>query len=224
MLRSFIIITLATLALSTSGIAQPAGSTSPTPTPTPVKRRPMLDQFSIGVFASPGQSTPSTAVAEPVGAVEYVDQNTFEVLTTLTEKAAFLETELSRVVADGVDISPSSRFRKYFEHNIEGIRNVSAAQRTGAFGGAGIKGEKLTKLLLDNERAAIEILAVLDAGAAEYARFSTELNTVSKKYDLPLLDSPSAGTRLDKPALLKAIMARMNSNYARLKRQMSVRQ
>lgn len=222
--KEFFFLLLAILVLSITSIAQSTTSASPTPTPKPAPRRPMLDQFvlSTGVFANTGSTTP-TATAEPVTKVEYVDESTFEILMVLIEKSEFMEAELLRVLNDNVDISPSSRFRKYFEHQIEGIMNVSEVQRTGRFGGTGIKTGELTKLLQQNERTALEILAVLDAGPEEYARFSNELNVVSRKYGVPLLEGPSAGTRLDKPALLKAAMARMNSNYARVKKQMAVR-
>lgn len=221
--KEFFFLPLAIM-LSSTSIAQSTTSASPSPTPKPATRRPMLDQFGLsgGVFANTG-STASTATAEPVTKVEYVAESTFETLSVLIEKSEFMEAELLRVLSGNVDISPSSRFRKYFEHHIEGIMNVSEVQRTGRFGGAGIKSGELTKLLQQNEKTALEILAVLDAGPEEYARFSNELNGVSEKYGVPLLESPSAGTRLDKPALLKAMMARMNSNYARVKKQMAVR-
>jgi hypothetical protein len=183
----------------------------------------MLDQFDVGVFANIGStsSAPPAATVAPVKS-EYVDRATFEILTALAEKAAFLEAELSRVLGERVDIAPASRFRKYFEHQVTGVLNVSSVQRTGSFGGAGIKGPELTRLLVENERIAVEILAVLDAGPAEYAQFSKELNEVSAKYGLPLIESSATATRLDKPALLKAMMVRMNSNYAMVKRQMAV--
>lgn len=183
----------------------------------------MFDQFglSTGVFANTGPAA-STAASEPIAKVEYVDESTFETLSVLIEKSEFMEAELLRVLSDNVDISPSSRFSKYFEHHIVGIRHVSEVQRTGRFGGAGIKSGELTKRLQQIEKTAVEIVAVLDAGPEEFARFSEELNGVSEKYGVPLLESPSAGTRLDKPALLKAMMARMNSNYARVKKQMAV--
>ena len=224
MFRLFIIFAFVTIALSGTAIAQTAAETlpSPTPAPTPVKRRPMLDQFGTGAFANIGATSP-TSSAEPITKLEYIDQDTFEILVALTEKAEFLETELRRALGENVDISPSSRFRKYFDHHIEGILNVSAMQRTGSLGGAGIKSGELTKLLLQNEKSCIEILAVLDAGAAEYARFSKELNGVSVKYGIPLLENASSETRLDKPMLLKKIMAQMNTNFARVKRQMAVK-
>ncbi|MGB7207653.1 MAG: hypothetical protein WBD27_03235 [Pyrinomonadaceae bacterium] len=218
--KEFFFLPLAVIVLSGTSIAQ---STTTAPSPTPATKRPMLDQFglSTGVFAN--GSTASTANAKPVTKVEYVDQHIFETLIVLIEKSEFMEAELLRVLSDNVDITPSSRFRKYFEHHIGGLMNGSEVQRTGIFGGEGIKSGEITKLLQQNEKTIEEIFAVLDVGPAEYARFSKELNDVSEKYGVPLLESPSAGTRLDKPALLKAMMARMNSNYARFKKQMAVR-
>jgi hypothetical protein len=221
MIRLFIILTLAAV---TSGTSIAQSTTSASPSPTPAVRRPALDQFglSTGVFANTG-STASTATAEPVTKVEYVDQHIFETLIVLIEKSEFMEAELLRVLSDNVDISPSSRFRKYFEHHIGGLINVSEVQRTGMFGGEGIKNGDLTKLLQKNEETIDEIIAVLNTGPEEYAQYSKELNGVSEKYGVLLLETPSAGTRLDKPALLKAMMARLNANYARVKRQMAVR-
>lgn len=222
MIRLFNILTLAIILGSGCAIAQSTTTVSPSPTPT--TKRATLDQFGLsnGVFANK-ESTVSPANAEPVTKVEYVDQNTFDNLLVLIEKSEFMEAELLRVLSNNVDISPSSRFRKYFEHHIEGIMYVSEVHRTGGFGGKGIKNGDLTKLLQQNERTVFELLHILDAGPAEYAQFSKELNGVSEKYGVPLLESPSAGTRLDKPALLKAMMARMNSNFARVKKQMAVR-
>ena len=214
MTRLFIIFTLAIILQSGYTIAQSTTSASPPSTPKPVTQRPMLDQFglSTGVFANTG-STASTATAEPITKVEYVDESTFDTLRQMIESSEFMESELLGVLRDNVDISPSSRFRKYFEHHIEGIMNVSEVQRTGSFGGAGIKSGDLTQLLKQNERSALEILAVLDVGPTEYARFGKDLNGVSEKYGVPMLETASAGTRLDKPTLLKAMMARMNGIY-----------
>lgn len=222
--KEYLFLPLAMMVLSSAMLAQSVPSASPSPTPKPATRRPMLDQFGLskGVFANTGSTAP-TGTAEPLTKVEYVDESIFEILVVLKEKSEFMEAELLRILSDKVDISPSSRFRKYFEHHIEGSMHVSEAERTGGFGGAGIKSVELTKLLQLNERTGLEILAVLGAGPEEYARFSNELNGVTTKYGVPLLESPSAGTRLDKPALLKAMMARINSNYVRVKNLMAVR-
>ena len=224
MFRREFFIPLAIMVLSITSIAQSTTSASPSPTPKPASRRPMFDQFglSTGVFANTGPAA-STAASEPIAKVEYVDESTFETLSVLIEKSEFMEAELLRVLSDNVDISPSSRFSKYFEHQIEGILHVSVLQRTGQFGGAGIKSGDLTNLLEQNERTAVEILAVLDTRPADYARFGKQIKDVSEKYGVPLLESPSAGLRLDTPTLLKAMMARMNGNYARVKKQMAVR-
>lgn len=221
MIRLFIFLTFILILQNGCTVAQ--STTSAFPSPTPSSQRPTLDQFGLsnGVFANT-KSTASTADTKPTK-VEYIDQNTYETLIVLIEKSEFLEAELSRVLSDNVDISPSSRFRKYFEHNIGGLINVSEVQRTGMFGGEGIKNGELTKLLQKNEETIDEIITVLNTGPEEYAQYSKELNGVSEKYGVPLLEIPSAGTRLDKPALLKAMMARLNANYARVKKQMAVR-
>ncbi len=221
--KEFFFLPLAIMVLSSTLIAQSTTSTSPSPTPKPAARRPMLDQFGVsnGVFANTGLT--STVNSQSVTKVEYVDQHIFETLSVLIEKSEFMEAELLRVLRSNVDIAPSSGFRKYFEHHIVGIVDVADVQRTGRFGGEGIKSGEITKLLQQNETTVVEIMAVLDAGSEEYARFSNQLNDLAKRYGVPLLETSSTGTRLDKPALLKAIMARINNNYARVKKIMRVK-
>lgn len=220
--KEFLFLSLAIMMLSSTLIAQ--STTSASPSPTPAARRPMLDQFGVstGVFANTG-STASNVNSQSVTKVEYVDQHTFETLSVLIEKSEFMQAELLRVLSNNVDISPSSGFRKYFEHHIVGIVDVADVQRTGRFGGEGIKSGEITKLLEQNETTVVEIMAVLDAGPEEYARFSNQLNDLARRYGVPLLETSSTGTRLDKPALLKAIMARINNNYARVKKIMRVK-
>lgn len=215
MIRPLIVFTFAIILQSATAIAQ-------SPTPTPATRRPTLDQFGLsnGVFASNG-STSSPADGTTLK-TQYVDQGTYDILIAVVEKSEFLGAELSRVLNDKVDISPTSKFRKYFEHNLEGLFNVSAVQRSGQFGGAGIKSDELSNLLQQNEKTIFEILAVLNTDAEEYARYSKEIRSASEKYGVPLLKTPVDGMLLDKPALLKAMMARMNSNYARVKKSMVV--
>lgn len=225
MLRASIIAGLLTIMLGSMAFGQ--ASPTPMPLPTPAKRRPMLDQFDVGVFANsrpPGPATQSAVSAPPSPAPksELVDQATYDMVTALIEKSAFLGTELERVLRSGEDIAPSSRFRKYFEHQIEGLLSVSSIQRTGAFGSEGISSPGLADLMKRNERTAVELFAVLDVGPTEYARFTKEMNTVSAKYGVPLLDSPPAVFALDRRALLKAMMAEMNRNYAEIKRRMAV--
>lgn len=209
-----------------SGCAVAQSTTTASPPPTSAAQRPTLDQFGLSNGAFANRSPASTANTEPVAKttkVEYVDPDIFETVNVFIEKSEFMESELLRVLSDNVDISPSSPFRKYFKHHIEGIMYVSEMQRTGRFGGAGIKNGEVTKLLEQNERTVLEILCVLDAGADEYAQFGKELNGVSEKYGVPLLETTTNGTRLDKPALLKEMMARMNRKYALVKKMMLVK-
>jgi hypothetical protein len=219
--KEFFFLPLAIMVLSSTSIAQ--STTTASPSPTPVTKRPMLDQFGLsnGVFANK-ESTASTANAEPVTKVEYVDQSTFDNIRQMIEISEFMEVEMLYLLRNNVDISPASGFAKEFQSIIV-ILNVSEADCSGRFGLEGIKSGELTKLLQQNERIASEFVTVLNTGPAEYTRFTKKLNGVSERYGVPLLENPSAGMRLDKPALLKAMMALINANYALVKKQMAVR-
>jgi hypothetical protein len=214
-------ITIFSFAIALLGGYTVAQSPSSSPSPMPAQR-PTLDQFGLsnGVFAKGEPTAPTDG--KTANTVEYVDQSTFDILNQLAEKSKFLALELTRALKENVDVSPPSRFRKIFAHHVEGIMHVSEAQRSGRFGGKGIKSGELSKLLVQNERTVFEILHVLDAGAAEYEQFSEELNGVSERYGVRLLDIPLAGTRLDKPVLLSAMMARLNGTFANIKRKMAV--
>lgn len=220
MIRVFIILTLAAV---TSGTVVAQSATSTSPTPKPAEQRPTLDQFglSTGVFANSGK-TVSTGNEQPVAKVEYVDQSTFDNISQMIEISEFMEVEMLYLLRNNVDTSPASGFAKEFQSMIV-ILNVSEADCNGRFGLEGIKSGELTKLLQENERIASEFVTVLNTGPAEYTRFTKKLNSVSEGYGVLLLENPSAGTRLDKPALLKAMMAKINANYARVKKQMAVR-
>ena len=219
MIRLFVILTLAAV---TSGAVIAQSTTTASPSPTPATPRPMLDQFglSTGVFANSGK-TASTENERPVAKVEYVNQSTFDTIRALIEISEFVEVEMLYLMRNNIDISPASTFAKDLQRNMVVIVNFSE-ECSGRSGWEDIKSGELTRLLQQNERIASEIVTVLNAGPAEYARFSKELNGVSEKYGVPLLDSQSAGMRLDKPALLKAMMAKINANYARVKKQMAV--
>lgn len=223
MVRPLIIFTFAIVLLSSSSTAQSttSASPSPSPTPTPATRRPTLDQFglSTGAFAGPA----STANAETTAKTEYVDQETFDAISQVIEKSKFMEAELLKALRENVDISPTSRFPRYFERDFLSLMTISEAQRTGRFGGAGIKDGDITKLLQQNEQTAFEIVGVLYTDAGIYSRFSGEVDAITEKYGVPLLAKSADGMRLDKPALLKAMMARINASYARVKKQIAVR-
>ena len=218
-IQFLIILTLSLILQNGCAVAQSTASASPPS--SPAAKRTALDQFGLSTGAFSNGPKTSTADSEPPTKVEYVDQQIFETLNVVIEKSEFLEGELLRVLSDNVDISPTSGFRKYFKHNIGGLLNVSEVQRSGVYGGKGIKSGNITKLMIQNEKTIDEILTVLDTGPEEYARFGKELDGVSEKYGVALLKSPSAGTRLNKPALLTAMMRRINSNYSLVKKQMA---
>lgn len=211
------------IAAGCSALAQSPPPASPAPSPKPATR-PALDQFGLssGVFANKARSNADDDDAAP-GSIEFVDQETFVILSQMVEKSKFMEGELLKALSNNVDVSPPSAFTKYFLHHVVGLAHVSEVQRTGRFGGPGIKDGGITKLLMLNERAILEIDAVLRAGPAEYARFRKELNAVTEKYGVPLLEHELNGTLLDKPELLRVIVSRINTNFARLKKKMASR-
>lgn len=200
MIQNLLILAFAIVLLAGCSVAQT--QSTPSPSPTTIVRRPPLDQFGVsnGVTVN-GASTPSTVEKKRVVRVAYVDQNTFDIVSQLIDKSAFLETELSRVLGENVDISPSSRFKKYFEHNIVGIMHVSEVQRTGKFGGEGIKNSELNKMLLQNEQTVADILDILNTSQEEYEQ----------------------SNKLDKPSMLKAKMAQLNQTFSSVREQMAVK-
>jgi len=221
-LTTFILVLTA---LGTGAMAQTTPSPSPTPKPQP--RRPGLDQFGLssGVFSrSSAGLNGSGTEAEPV-TKEVVDADTFDTMMVVIEKSEFMEAELRRVLIaePGVDMSAGSQFTKYFVHQVVGLMHVSSVQRDGRFGAPGIRSGQISRLLEGNEGVAHDISAVLSTNSLQYARYPARFDAISEKYGVPLLVSPVHGTLLDRPALLRVMMARMNANFARLKRIMTAR-
>ncbi|HQU91653.1 MAG TPA: hypothetical protein PLK77_05110 [Pyrinomonadaceae bacterium] len=229
MLRLAIALTLFLTLISGAAIAQTTPSGSPSPTPKPQARRPGLDQFGLsnGVFSrSSGDANPdASANAAPV-TKEFVDADTFDTITVLIEKSEFMEAELKRVLTrePDVDMSAGSPFTQYFLHNMIGLTFVSLARRDGRIGSPGIKTGQITKLFRDNEGLVYEMSAVLGTSSTQYARSRPRYDAIAEKYGVPLLATPVHGTLLDRPALVRVLMARVNANFARVKKIMTVEQ
>jgi hypothetical protein len=227
MLRVTIILVLAVASTTVSAIAQSAATPTPSPTPKQPARRPSLDQFGLssGVFASSSSSgTDAKGNASSASLTkEYVDADTFEMINVVIDKSAFMEAELNRVLAvePGIDLSPGAPFTKYFLHHMVGLSNVSAVQREGTYGGQGIKSGRLTNLLKQNEGIVSEMAELMSVGAKESP--DTKQLAANEKSSVPLRPSTSDGILVDKAALLKAMMSRINSNYALVKQIMAVR-
>lgn len=215
------LLLLMLLVLPSAAIAQES-STSPQPTPRPAVRRPGLDQFGLSSGVLSGTQSGEASASARAIPTEKVDESTYEIISQVTEKSRFMEGELLRALQGNVDISPNSKFHKYFMHHVGGLGHVISVQRTGEFGGAGIKPGEITRILQENERTILEIDAVLSAGAAEYAQFKAVLDTIAKKYGVAMMSDLSGGTPLNKPELLKVMMSRINSNFSTVKKSMVV--
>jgi len=222
-----VLLGLASVAFGQS--SQPAPVPESTPVPKPSVKRRGLDQFGLssGAFSTntPANANRDAAVGlEPV-AKEYLDPSTFDIIVVSMEKSQFLEEELLRVLQrePGVDMSEGSPFSQYCLRHIVGVMHVSAVQRSGKFGGAGIRPGQITKILEEIENTIHEISAVLGSSPAAYARQRTHMNAISERYGVAIPTSPTSDIPLDKPTLLKLMMAKINGNYARLKRTMAVK-
>jgi len=100
---------------------------------------------------------------------------------------------------------------------------LSETHRLDLLGLGAVKSEPNKKLLFQVQDSANDIIQVVAVEAGGYIRFSKEWNGLSDKYSVPLLDAEANALKLHKPALLKAMMRRMTTNLAQLKRQLMVK-
>jgi hypothetical protein len=222
----YLLFTLSILvALSAAVFSQTASSPAPDPTPSPrpaAKRR-TFDQFDLSNGIRLPSSTPSVygdgapAVAEPV------DQGLFDTISQINESAVFLQGELASALEQKVEISARSQFGKFFTHRMDGIMMLSETSRLDTFGMGGVKTDSNKKLLFQVQDSGNDIVQLVAIDAAAYTRFPKEWNVLAEKYNVPLLDTGPNTLRLDKPALLTAMMRRMTSDLAQLKRQLVVK-
>jgi hypothetical protein len=213
------------VALNASAFSQTASSPAPDPTPSsrPAAKRRTFDQFDLsnGIRLPSssqtvaGDGTP--AVAEPVA------QGLFDTIDQINESAVFLQGELASALEQNVEISARSQFGKFFTHRMDGIMMLSETSRLDTLGLGGFKTESNKKLLFQVQDSGNDIVQLIGVDAVGYTRFPKEWNVLTEKYNVPLLDTGPNTLRLDKPALLTAMMRRMTSDLALLKRQLVVR-
>jgi hypothetical protein len=222
----YLLSTLSVLvAISGSVFSQTTSSPSPDPTPSPrpaAKRR-TFDQFDLsnGIRLP---SSSSTADGNGTPAVtEAVDQGLYNTINQINESAVFLQAELASALAQNVEISARSEFGKFFRHRMDGIMMLSETSRLDTLGMGGVKTDSNKKLLFQVQDSGNDIVQLVGIDAVGYTRFPKEWNVLAEKYNVPLLDTGPNTLRLDKPALLTAMMRRMTSDLAQLKRQLVVK-
>jgi hypothetical protein len=222
----YLLSTLSVLvAISGSVFSQTTSSPSPDPTPSPrpaAKRR-TFDQFDLsnGIRLP---SSSSTADGNGTPAVtEAIDQDLYNTINQINESAVFLQGELASALAQNVEISARSEFGKFFRHRMDGIMMLSETSRLDTLGMGGVKTDSNKKLLFQVQDSGNDIVQLVGIDAVGYTRFPKEWNVLAEKYNVPLLDTGPNTLRLDKPALLTAMMRRMTSDLAQLKRQLVVK-
>jgi hypothetical protein len=225
MTRYLLSTLLIIVAVSASVFAQTTSSPSPDPTPSPrpaTKRR-TFDQFDLSNgIRLPSSSSSADGNATPA-VIEPVEQGLYDTINQINESAVFLQGELVSALAENVEISARSQFGKFFTHRMDGIMMLSETSRLDTFGMGGVKTESNKKLLFQVQDSGNDIVQLVAIDAAGYTRFPKEWNILTEKYNVPLLDTGPNTLRLDKPALLTAMMRRMTSDLAQLKRQLVVR-
>jgi hypothetical protein len=169
-------------------------------------------------------SSSSTADGNGTPAVtEAVDQGLYNTISQINESAVFLQAELASALAQNVEISAHSEFGKFFTHRMDGIMMLSETSRLDTLGMGGVKTDSNKKLLFQVQDSGNDIVQLVGIDAVGYTRFPKEWNVLAEKYNVPLLDTGPNTLRLDKPALLTAMMRRMTSDLAQLKRQLVVK-
>jgi len=225
MLNRFGISVFAIVLLAMTGIAQQPTPTptEPIPAPKPAVKRRTFDQFDLSNGGPLLSGSSIIESSEPPSTIEPVDQLLFDTINQIGESASFLQDELARALQQHAEISQNSQFGKFFIHRMNGIMNLSETHRFGLLGMPAVRSESNKKLLFLVQDTANDIVQVVAIGAEGYIQFPDGWNGVSQKYKVPLLETAPNGLKLDKPALLTAMMQRMMINIAQLKRQLVVK-
>jgi hypothetical protein len=222
----YLLSTLSILvAISASAFSQTTSSPvpDPTPSPRPAAKRRTFDQFDLSNgIRLPSSSSSADGNGTPA-VIEAVNQGLYDTINQINESAVFLQGELASALAQNVEISARSQFGKSFTHRMDGIMMLSETSRLDTFGMGGVKTESNKKLLFQVQDAGNDIVQLVGIDAVGYTRFPKEWNVLAEKYNVPLLDTGPNTLRLDKPALLTAMMRRMTSNLAQLRSQLVVK-
>lgn len=199
-----------------------SASTEPSPTPKPAAVRRTFDQFDLSNGPLSSSSSTVESYDQPT-TIEPVEQLLFDTINQIGESASFLQEQLDRAIKEHAEISQDSPFGRFFIHRMNGIMNLSETHRFGLLGMPAVKSEPNKKLLFLVQDTANDIVQVVAIGPEGYTQSPDGWNGVSAKYKVPLLETAPNGLKLDKPALLTAMMQRMTANISRLKRQLVVK-
>ncbi len=190
----------------TSG-GQPANGGTGRPT---VKRR-SFDQFDLpGGLVLPKPVESPDRSADPLPAAEFVDQETYYGVLKMIEYAANVEKEYRATASIRHDPREYYSADNVLKRKSKALFNIIELYRTGLFG-SHLKSGQNRKLLEENQRIIGDIQAVYSLVAADKAR----LRVLAERY-LPT-KAKATETELEQSAILGAMLARLNENFALLK-------
>lgn len=210
MKTSRFLIVVSTIALSTSVQAQSEAAKAPAPPVQTAKRR-SFDQFDVpgGVSLPAARPTSPAEPATPV-AVESVDADTYDGVTRMIDYAAAVEKEYRANAADGQDQSD------YYSADNVLMRKLAAVYRLTEMFRTGILGNRLTQesnlnLLKANREILNDILATMKVMSNGNALTDDEAKKLAARY------GAAPEKQVSRETLVKAMLAKMNGNFNRLK-------
>jgi len=206
-----------TIAATVAGaIAQEATSPQPLPSPAPkpVKRR-SFDQFDVsggirvGSPAGVGEGVPAAAFTERV------DQQTYDGIVRMVEYAKNMELEYQG--SEGMVIDPADHFEPYrvLSRKLPALYRIIEMFRAGMLDQPVLTNSGNTGLLNQNQLIIAEMQMISNSTEAQLARNQAKLLPIAERYGAP--KDP-----VEKRPLLAAMFGRLNENFSRLMRQVTV--
>ena len=211
MLNRFVLANIVVLLLAAATIAQEPAVAKPEPTPAPkpaVKRR-TFDQFDLsnGIGRS-NSAAPSVT--------EFVDQQTFDGIAHMVKYAAQIESEFRST--DGVIVDSSHYFAPYntLSRKLPALFRIMEMFRAGLLEQPVLTNPANVGLLNENQQLLSEMQMIANSSEAQIARNQPKALALAEKYGAPTYP-------VEKRPLLNAMFERMNGNFTRLMRQVSLR-
>lgn len=187
------------------------------PKPTPVRRA--LDQFDLsdGIrVSSPSPATPATALPT---VMEALDENTYGVIIRMIDYANATEQEFRNGSSQKID--PNSYFapEKVLERKLTATYRILDVHRYGLLGQEPLKNDKNLALLKDNQIAINDMMIVFAIMRSDTGPYQGKLKMLSDRYMTRAADNAEA---VEKQPLLYAMLAKMNTNFALLRQQLTI--
>ncbi|HUR96723.1 MAG TPA: hypothetical protein VMZ26_01525 [Pyrinomonadaceae bacterium] len=227
--RKFALIVGILLTVSAGVIAQEAPAPSPQPTPRPAAKRRTFDQFDLsnGIRVGTSGSAPIATGAPRSGTVELVDERTYEGVRRLVEYVGKMGSEYRSKVT-GQNYKPDDwQTLGALNREINAAYRITEMFREGLLDQTPLK-DPLNILLLEESQATLREAGNLATVSGGWAKNETMLAKMAIKYNAEqLADTENArqlsGAENTRRAVLIAMLARLNANFAQLMSQIDVK-